>query len=84
MESEEAVRGKALQQETAVTFAFTYSFVCPICKETYNSDREFMLANDREQAVERVTQKHGTCPLCRQSLAGLELDITIFPGDAGR
>ena len=62
-------------------FASTYSFDCPLCKETYNSGKEIILASGREQAGEAVIKKHRKCPLCGESLEGQELEITILAGN---
>ena len=58
-------------------FAFSYSFDCPLCGQTYSPGLEVMLAHAKEDAIEKVLQKHQTCPFCAQSLIGKNLKIKI-------
>ena len=59
-------------------FGFSYSFVCPLCGQTYSPGLEVMLAHGKDDAIEKVLQKHQTCPFCTQSLAGKEVKVTVF------
>ena len=63
-------------------FAFRYSLDCPLCKRTYNSGNQIMLAEGRDLAGKAVLQKHPVCPLCGQDFSEHTVGITIFAADA--
>lgn len=59
-------------------FAFSYTFVCPLCGQTYSPGLELILAHTREDAIEKILQEHPTCPFCTQSLVGKEVRVKVF------
>jgi hypothetical protein len=59
-------------------FAFRYKLTCPLCGQTYSPGLEVMLAQAKDDAVEKVLQKHQTCPFCCKSLVGLEVKVIVF------
>ena len=59
-------------------FAFSYTFDCPLCGQTYNPGLEVILAHSKEDAIEKILHQHRTCPFCTQCLIGKEVRVKVF------
>jgi hypothetical protein len=55
---------------------------CPLCGQTYNSGLDVMITEERDGAMEIISQKHQNSPFCAQDLTSKDVKIKIFTRSA--
>jgi len=63
-----------------MAFLFRYAVDCPLCQSAYGFGTSFVIATSPEDAKKLIASNHSTCPLCKESWAGLKVEIALFGG----